>query len=149
MSAANRQHLVTTRRELDELKERCSAKIAEDPKALGELSALGKSMKDVPDVVLAQFTLRTASIILDTLLELTADDESGSNVRDETDKAETEKGKESASAVSGSPQSQAGSQEVPPGVAAAIPLGGGEQTLPNRNARRRAARKGTPLAKNK
>ena len=142
---SNRQHLAKTRRELDELTSQCAKKISEDPKALGELSGLGKSMKDVPDVVLAQFTLRTASIILDTLLELLGD-ESGSDVRDEAAAAETEKGKEPAAAVSGAGESQEGGQEVSPGVSAAIPLAGGEVKT-NRNQRRRAARKGATLEK--
>lgn len=149
---SRRAQLVKVRGEMDQLLAQCVEKISADPKALGELSALGKSMKDVPDVVMANFTLRTACVLLDSLIELLEEDAngttSGSVVSDEASGSSGEstsaKGKEPASPVSRAVESQEGVEALPPGVSAAIPpLGTLQQDKPNRKQRRAAARKGS------
>lgn len=55
---------------VETLTQEIAKKIANDPKALGELASAGKSLADIPDVVPAPFTIRIASLVLRAIVDL-------------------------------------------------------------------------------
>lgn len=56
--------------QLEDAVKQVTETIINDPKALGELAAKGKSVKDIPDVIPAAITVRGMALILETLLLL-------------------------------------------------------------------------------
>lgn len=111
-TADNVKMLKVTLTQVDAAAKQVKKDIAADPKKLGELAGKGLSLNQVEDVVPVGLSLRAARALLQTVIALAGDGETGSAVVDAAGDQSAEAAA-SAAQVSGAGEPDKNDEEVP------------------------------------
>lgn len=111
-TADNIKMLKVTLTQVDAAAKQVKKDIAADPKKLGELAGKGLSLNQVEDVVPVGLSLRAARALLQTVIALAGDGETGSAVVDAAGDQSAEAAA-SAAQVSGAGEPDKNDEEVP------------------------------------
>lgn len=111
-TADNVKMLKVTLTQVDAAAKQVKKDIAADPKKLGELAGKGLSLNQVEDVVPVGLSLRAARALLQTVIALAGDGETGSAVVDAASDQSAEAAA-SAAQVSGAGEPDKNDEEVP------------------------------------
>lgn len=113
-TADNVKMLKVTLTQVDAAAKQVKKDIAADPKKLGELAGKGLSLNQVEDVVPVGLSLRAARALLQTVIALAGDGETGSAVVDAaSDQSADSQAAASAAQVSGAGEPDKNDEEVP------------------------------------